>query len=87
MPDAAANNGPNQRVTNALLRYDIQHLTSVVEGGFSELKARDADHETRIRDNEKGVAQNRARLDNVTKVFGMIQIGFAAVVAWLQVRA
>jgi len=86
MPDAAANNGPNQRVTNALLRSDIQHLTSVVEGGFSELKARDADHETRIRTNEKCIIKHGERLDNVTKVFGMIQIGFAAVVAWLQVR-
>ena len=86
MPDAAANNGPNQRVTNALLRSDIQHLTSVVEGGFSELKARDADHEKRIRDNEKCIVKHGERLDNVTKVFGLIQIGLAAVVTWLQVR-
>lgn len=52
MPDAEASNGTNQRVTNALLRSDIQHLTGVVEGGFAELKARDADHEKRLREVE-----------------------------------
>jgi len=81
MPDTDAS---NQRVTNALLRSDIQHLTGVVEGGFAELKARDADHEMRIRDNEKAIVRHGERLDNTTKVFGLIQAGFAGVITWIK---
>ena len=87
MPDAAANHASNQRVTNALLRSDIKHLTVVVEGGFSDLKARDADHETRIRTNEKSITEHRERLNNVTKACGLVQVGLATVIAWFQVRA
>ena len=80
MPDAAANNE-----NHLLIRIDerVKGLDKKVDRFIAHEEAQDA----RIRDNENVIAKHGERLDSVTKLFGMIQIGFAAVVAWLQVRA
>ena len=76
MPDVRASHTNNQRVTNALLRSDIQHLTGVVEGGFAELKARDTDHETRLRQVESTTTTLAAH-----DTHGNIFTGIAALLA------
>lgn len=86
VPDTADNHG-NQRVTNALLRSDIRHLTDLTEREFGYLRARDADHENRIRANETAITTQRERLANTTRVFAGIQVAFAAVVSWIKLSS
>jgi len=78
VPDAAANDN------YLLIRIDerVKGLDKKMDGFITHQEAQDG----RIRENEKCIIKHGERLDNVTKVFGLIQIGFAAVVAWLQVR-
>ena len=43
------------------------------------------DHDERINQNKDNITAQRERLNSVTKVFGLIQVGFVSVIAWFKV--
>ena len=63
-----------------------QHL---LRGDIKDWRAEDqewrADHDERINENKDNITAQRERLNSVTKVFGLIQIGFVSVIAWFKV--
>lgn len=77
MPDTAASNG-----NHLLPRIDerLKGLDKKVDRFIQHQDAQDK----RIYDNEKAIAKQGVRLDNLTKVFAVIQAGFVTVIAWFK---
>lgn len=77
MPDAAASTD-----NHLLVRIDerVKGLDKKVDRFITHQEVQDI----RIGANKDAITEHRVRLDNVTKVFGLIQLGFVAVVAWFK---
>ena len=77
MPDTAASNG------NHLLPRIDERLKGL-DKKVDRFIQHQHDQDNRIRDNEKAIVKQGVRLDNLTKVFAVIQAGFVAVIAWVK---
>ena len=77
MPDTEASNE-----NHLLVRIDerVKGLDKKVDRFIKHQEVQDV----RINANKDAITEHRVRLDNVTKVFGVIQLAFVAVVAWFK---
>jgi len=92
MGDTDDNNGSNQRVTNALLKKDIDHLTELVRDFRDEIRSCNDDHESRIRTlegNQRSILTLIENLDNRVKTWNItnsVGVVIAGVLAALGIR-
>jgi len=82
----------NQRVTNALIKRDLDHLTELVRDYRDEVRTCNEDHEKRIRTlegNQRSILTLIENLDNRVKTWNLtnsVGVVIAGVLAALGIR-
>ena len=90
MPDGAVGSDNNHllpRIDERVkgLAKEQHQLRNDIKEWRAEDREYQAKQDIRINENKDNITAQRERLNSVTKVFGLIQLGFASLITWIKV--